>query len=723
MVGLLCVCGTAIPESKNLANFFRRVSSQLMEDYKDTQQHDEMDLDRIRRNTIASNSRDVYQRSNSKFIVFLHEDHPGILDEGFGLNGVGLFDEAVVRGKLKDPKQDDPPLRFDQLTVQVFFEWLLTLRKQDGSRPKISAFNSHRAALFNLFRDYHVTMSQELVDEMRNHFKGLKRTLASEAADGNSEVRIGKDPLKFSLFKQMAAYSLKSGKSGHTFAHLFLIMCWNLMCRAGNAVSIWISHMEWRVDALGIYFAHMKNDQLGERPRDPRHIYANPVNPEICPILSLGIYLMLFPAVLSGSKLFPGGEQYDRFRRNLSEILRGLGVSDDIGSHSARKGASTYVSSGSTAAPSSQAINLRGGWAMGGVHDTYFRYEAAGDQYVGRTVCGLPVESSDFALLPPFFKDNRHVLSGIEAAFGVSYPAHLRKVLEMCLASVVYHSAFLLDFLPGNHKLLATVLFRDVHLLNSLRSDVDCRLATATDEMRPTGIPPHVTVLSGMSLLVNMVTCLPDIVTGRVVDVLEERAIGAGTVTRDGLRELLQSALEEAGLPRAIHRLEHPEENKEQVGDVPALFRDFEWGGSIHSVPQDFSFPTVSTMIMFQLWCCGDPVKGIKPFRRLRADDMPNRNVRKRLSDLNSLMSVLESEAVRIGLEIPNRMSVPDANRVFEQIKGVVEVQERTENNRRRRRAQLSWRTVHEDFGRHKRLRAVDAERALEEDEEDGHEE
>jgi hypothetical protein len=246
------------------------------------------------------------------------------------------------------------------------------LRKRDGSRPKITAYNSHRAALFNLFRDYRVVMSDELVAELRNHFKGLKRTLASDAADGRGEVTSGKSPLRFFLYKQLAAFGLRSLKSGHTFAHLFLIMCWNLMCRAGNAVSICFSHLEWREDALGIYFAHMKNDQLGERPKDPRHVYANPVNPEICPILALGIYLMSFPTVLEGSNLFPGGEQYDRFRRNLTEIVRGIGAADDIGSHSARKGASTYVSSGSTAAPSSQAINLRGGWAMGGVHDTYF---------------------------------------------------------------------------------------------------------------------------------------------------------------------------------------------------------------------------------------------------------------------------------------------------------------------------------------------------------------
>jgi hypothetical protein len=80
------------------------------------------------------------------------------------------------------------------------------------------------------------------------------------------------------------------------------------MCRAGNAVVIHFSHLQWMEDALRINFAHMKNDQLGEIPRDPRHVYTNPIMPEICPLLSLGMYLITFPEVLCGfGKLFTGG--------------------------------------------------------------------------------------------------------------------------------------------------------------------------------------------------------------------------------------------------------------------------------------------------------------------------------------------------------------------------------------------------------------------------------
>ncbi|CAM9693435.1 unnamed protein product, partial [Phaeothamnion confervicola] len=48
--------------------------------------------------------------------------------------------------------------------------------------------------------------------------------------------------------------------------------------------------------------------------KDPRHIYANPFMPEICPFLGLGLYLLSFR--VSGQenqRLFPGKDQYQRF--------------------------------------------------------------------------------------------------------------------------------------------------------------------------------------------------------------------------------------------------------------------------------------------------------------------------------------------------------------------------------------------------------------------------
>jgi hypothetical protein len=128
-------------------------------------------------------------------------------------------------------------------------------------------------------------------------------------------------------------------------------------------------------------------------------------------------YLVVFPEILADEDgpLYPGSEesQSERFSAMLAVVLKkheteinemGYDISE-IGVHSSiRKGATTYISSGTTAAPSSMSVNLRGGWSMGSaVRDVYMLYEKAGDQYIGRLTAGLPVLSEQFAVSNPAF--------------------------------------------------------------------------------------------------------------------------------------------------------------------------------------------------------------------------------------------------------------------------------------------------------------------------------
>ena len=77
---------------------------------------------------------------------------------------------------------------------------------------------------------------------------------------------------------------------------------------------------------------------------------------------------------------------------------------EDICTHSIRKGATKYASSGSTAIPSSVAINNQGSWTLlDTVRDVYMLYEKAGYHYVGRILAGLPVLSDCFAVSEPNF--------------------------------------------------------------------------------------------------------------------------------------------------------------------------------------------------------------------------------------------------------------------------------------------------------------------------------
>jgi hypothetical protein len=278
-----------------------------------------------------------------------------------------------------------PPIKFDLLTADWVMRWMVDIREKaaaQGIHLSFGSYGQNRAALNHLFRSYRHEMSLQLAGELAVHFRGLKRETALSVGQGRGRVQTGKDPMSFTLYKRLCRFYLKSEKREYVFTRTFMVMCWNLMCRSANAVSICLSHMEWRGDALGIYFAHMKNDQSGERPRDARHVYANPICPEICPILSLGLYFLCYP--FAENYLFPGGKQYDRYRQNLSKVLRQEELQDelemwgispeDIGTHSTRKGAASYCTSGSTAGPSNAAVHLRAGWSMGAVQNTYLRY-------------------------------------------------------------------------------------------------------------------------------------------------------------------------------------------------------------------------------------------------------------------------------------------------------------------------------------------------------------
>jgi hypothetical protein len=406
------------------------------------------------------------------------------------------------------------------------------------------------------------------------------------------------------------------------------------------------------------------------------------------------MYFISFPELLRGNgKVFPGGEQYERYRRILSEIVTESKTECEIGTHSARKGASTHTTSGSTACPSSQATNLRAGWSMGKVHDTYYRYESAGDQYVGRTVAGLPIDSPSFAMLPPFFEDiEEHVLeASLRSCFG-EFDNSLKSITKMLLASLVHHSDYIRHTCPSNSKIFLTPLFRDQAMLNNLKTYVKCRIAKENDVMRPTGVPPHVSILGQMHGMLATLNDLPQKINSGLIEILEERAIGAGAVTRDGLLELLNIALRDAGVIRLVERMENPSDSSEssEALNVELFLVD----GSYRRVPADFTIPGIDCMLAYQLWWCGNPSKNYPAHKIIAPKDIIGRTQQKRFSEFKTLMSIYDAEAERQGLNIAVGMSVSEVNQVFDQVKGVVQIPDVTAKNRKRRVAQLDWRTV-----------------------------
>jgi hypothetical protein len=241
-------------------------------------------------NTVAPSSRKSYISSMGRYLFWLFRNKPHRLTEQFraGLAADCPDGPLKARAALFLRSSTTPPIQFAELEASDFLEWIITLRKPNGDTPGTSTYNTHRTALTYIFVYYGAQQGDRFKLEVATHYRGLKRQVAAQLAQGGGRVQTGKDPMSFALFRVINEKMLQAPGTEYVYARMFQLICWHLMCRASNAISILLCHFEWREDALGVYFAHMKNDQNGERPRDARHIYANPLSPEVCPILALG---------------------------------------------------------------------------------------------------------------------------------------------------------------------------------------------------------------------------------------------------------------------------------------------------------------------------------------------------------------------------------------------------------------------------------------------------
>ena len=355
------------------------------------------------------------------------------------------------------------------------------LRRSDGTPLKGKCYKNKRSNLNNLFKRFKYQPTMEFQEKVDAYLDGVVRIVASAAQSGVGSIVSGKREMSFELYQRIMVWFLQERTHEGIFARAFLALTWNLMCRGVNSC-VCLKHLLWKNDLFGLSFSHVKNDQDGSRNFHPRHIYANPDNYLVCCVTAVFEYLLCYPGLFKDqhSMLFPGPCQESRFSDNLSRVLnkhkdelRDLGYNPgDVGVHSIRKGAGTYASSGTTAAPSSVAVNNRGGWTLGGSRDVYLLYERAGDQYVGRILSGMDVLSPKFGascpdflhcgLVPPDngtqqlldhdgpesvddFEKMQDVLSlkvslALESCFGnLEHFVSIRKTLRYGLASVLHH--------------------------------------------------------------------------------------------------------------------------------------------------------------------------------------------------------------------------------------------------------------------------------------------
>ena len=191
------------------------------------------------------------------------------------------------------------------------------------------------------------------------------------------------------------------------FGWSFLTLMWSLMSRSDNVDKLCLHHLRREGDCIVVTEQGSKSDQKGEKVVE-KHVYANPYQPAICPLLGLAMTIFMRPDG-GTQQLFPGTDSKGRFCAQLQSVLKNtdeaqraeIGEIKDIGAHSSRKGGASTVLAQS-GGPAVSSVCHRMSQSMG-LQSRYLFSLPSGDSVVGRMVTGLDFTDFRFAVLPPHF--------------------------------------------------------------------------------------------------------------------------------------------------------------------------------------------------------------------------------------------------------------------------------------------------------------------------------
>ena len=172
--------------------------------------------------------------------------------EGMGTRQGGMHIKSGFALLLQNIIAEEPVILQNEITPSGFMVYLQGLRHwRTKERLSKSGYGNKRSAIYNLFRLHNGTgFSATFEQELSNLMRGFFRIIALENNDGLGEVREGKDPMTFQLYRLVSLWMIELGSDDGIWGHLFLVLTWNLMCRVNNTSQICLCHMEWADDAF-----------------------------------------------------------------------------------------------------------------------------------------------------------------------------------------------------------------------------------------------------------------------------------------------------------------------------------------------------------------------------------------------------------------------------------------------------------------------------------------
>jgi hypothetical protein len=255
--------------------------------------------------------------------------------------------------------------------VDIFAERSVTIAS--------NTMQGYKSALIWYYKEKKVDFPTSISQSVETFITGYKKQIADKKLQGVMKTSEGKLPLSFKIYSDICFHLATLKPSGKRspfnegiFGWTFMILCWNMIARSISVSALMLEHFGWIDDSMTIIVAKHKGDQTGDGLSNLKHVYANPTKPHICPILSLAVFIWCTQRNAQENHRLFRGKPEGRYSKILRQVLTNLPASHhlcadirDIGTHSNRKGAGTYMYVLSLCDMSAVQVYLRAGTSQG----------------------------------------------------------------------------------------------------------------------------------------------------------------------------------------------------------------------------------------------------------------------------------------------------------------------------------------------------------------------
>jgi hypothetical protein len=298
--------------------------------------------------SLSKSTKRAYASKINVLKEWLAKHHPSLLDDTAKFGVKCPISELVLKafvGHLLPGAEDETAIVIGDDDGSV----ASSTKKAKPIGP--STLGNYLSALTYLYKENGIEekeASRLTRGLLKKCLAGVKRSDAELRQKGELPAMEGKAPLTFTGYDLIARYAISSGTS--SYAWLYVVLCWNLISRSNNVGNLMFEHISWKGDALIVFLPKTKGDQEGENAF-PRHLYANPENGAVCPVLALAVHVFSASAAPPSARLqvFQMSNPQAAFSNWLTEVWKKIeeeeteeltneltAVDGGVGSHSFR---------------------------------------------------------------------------------------------------------------------------------------------------------------------------------------------------------------------------------------------------------------------------------------------------------------------------------------------------------------------------------------------------